>query len=605
MIKSPYRSSAWILAVAVPLTLVSLASAAKRGEQRDDAQAFVTEALQNEIYGLDQQRSDLLDAATSRDPDFKPAYWHRGYVRINRDWVSVDDVPQRTADNIRVTRYLKRRAEAAETVEAQLALADWCAKQGMPERELAHLTRVVSINPDHIQARQRLGFVRANGEWFSREEIEADRVRAEARQSALAKWQPKIENLKRRLNSRGTKQREMAEKELRSITDSDAIPALETVLSGESGPMAQLVVEALAGIKGQAASQSLARHAVLSTFEQARTAAAEKLRDRPMDDYVPGLLAAMHTPFQSQREIVRGTRRGRLLYRHVLFRENQDDREIQRFDTNYRRVALPGGSARDTLRRTFADIGDRAEDREETVAEANRRTVAMNERIMDTLDSATRTNIYNTPEQWWTWWNDHNEVYITGVKAIRETVSSEEVAIVDRTTLGPAGSGPGGTSGGTSGGTQALDCLAAGTLVWTDTGTRAIEAIQVGDLVLSQNPETGELSYQPVLDTTVRPAGELFAVLVGNEKIETSGGHLFWVAGDGWVKSRKLKSGSSIHAVDGAVSVNAVEPGSHAETYNLVVAENNSYFVGESRILCHDNTIRQPTDRVVPGLAID
>lgn len=142
-------------------------------------------------------------------------------------------------------------------------------------------------------------------------------------------------------------------------------------------------------------------------------------------------------------------------------------------------------------------------------------------------------------------------------------------------------------------------------MVWTDAGPKAIETIEIGDLVLSQNPETGELTYKPVLDTTVRPAGDLLSVSIGNENIETSGGHLFWVAGNGWVKSRQLKSGASIHAVNGAVPVSAVESGSNAETYNLVVAENNTYFVGESRILCHDNTIRQPTDRVVPGLAID
>ena len=603
MIRSAYRSTAWLLAIAVPLTLVSWASAAKRGEQQRDAKECVTEALQNEIYGLDQRRSDLLSLAVSHDPDFKAAHWHRGYVQINKDWVSVDDVPQRTTDSIRVTRYLKRRAEAPQTIDAQLALADWCAKNGMSGRERAHLTRVLSINPDHLQARQRLGFVRMNDEWFSRDEIAADRARTQARRAALAAWQPKVEDIKRRLNSRGTKQRELAEKELRAISDPDVIPALEIVLSGESARLGQLVVEVLGSIKGQESSQSLARHAVISQFDEVRESAAEALRDRPLDDYVPSMLAAMHTSIQSQREIVRGTRRGRLMYRHVLFRENQDDREISRFDTNYRRIALPGGSANNTLRRTFEDIGERAEDREEAVAEANRQTVSMNERIMATLDIATRTNLYNTPEQWWSWWNEHNEVYISGEKPTRETVSTEEVAIVDRTSLGT--SGPSGSTGGTTGGSEALDCLAAGTLVWTDAGPKAIETIEIGDLVLSQNPETGELTYKPVLDTTVRPAGDLLSVSIGNENIETSGGHLFWVAGNGWVKSRQLKSGASIHAVNGAVPVSAVESGSNAETYNLVVAENNTYFVGESRILCHDNTIRQPTDRVVPGLAID
>jgi hypothetical protein len=51
------------------------------------------------------------------------------------------------------------------------------------------------------------------------------------------------------------------------------------------------------------------------------------------------------------------------------------------------------------------------------------------------------------------------------------------------------------------------------------------------------------------------------------------------------------------------VLIEAVEPGNHEQTYNLVVADFHTYFAGADRALSHDNTIRQPTDRVVPGLA--
>ena len=36
--------------------------------------------------------------------------------------------------------------------------------------------------------------------------------------------------------------------------------------------------------------------------------------------------------------------------------------------------------------------------------------------------------------------------------------------------------------------------------------------------------------------------------------------------------------------------------------YNLIVADFDSYFVGDSAILVHDNTPRQPTSAVLPGL---
>jgi hypothetical protein len=51
------------------------------------------------------------------------------------------------------------------------------------------------------------------------------------------------------------------------------------------------------------------------------------------------------------------------------------------------------------------------------------------------------------------------------------------------------------------------------------------------------------------------------------------------------------------------VEVQSVEPSGEKETYNLVVADFHSYFAGDARVLTHDNTIRKPTNRIVPGLA--
>jgi len=36
--------------------------------------------------------------------------------------------------------------------------------------------------------------------------------------------------------------------------------------------------------------------------------------------------------------------------------------------------------------------------------------------------------------------------------------------------------------------------------------------------------------------------------------------------------------------------------------YNLIVPDDNSYFVGDRGILVHDNTPRRPTAAIVPGL---
>ena len=146
------------------------------------------------------------------------------------------------------------------------------------------------------------------------------------------------------------------------------------------------------------------------------------------------------------------------------------------------------------------------------------------------------------------------------------------------------------------------ECFAAGTLVLTRRGEVAIEKIQVGDLVLGQQIDTGELAFKPVLRTTVRPAGKLVKLQVGRDTFETSQGHLFWVAGQGWTKAQRLDSGMQLHGLKGAQPISSVEEGAEAETYNLVVADFHTYFVGEERVLSHDVTGRRPTDAIVPGL---
>ena len=84
--------------------------------------------------------------------------------------------------------------------------------------------------------------------------------------------------------------------------------------------------------------------------------------------------------------------------------------------------------------------------------------------------------------------------------------------------------------------------------------------------------------------------------------IHCSGGHPFWVSGEGWVKARDLKPNARLHAVDGTRAIGSIKQTGFEPTYNLIVADFHTYFVGQGKILSHDNTIREPTEAVVPGL---
>src|SRR4029079_16157136 len=81
------------------------------------------------------------------------------------------------------------------------------------------------------------------------------------------------------------------------------------------------------------------------------------------------------------------------------------------------------------------------------------------------------------------------------------------------------------------------------------------ETVRVGDCVLSQNTESGELTFKPVLRKTIRQSSQVFKIESSGEALRATGGHLFWVAGEGWTKTRDLKSGQILHCATGTLQV--------------------------------------------------
>ena len=148
-----------------------------------------------------------------------------------------------------------------------------------------------------------------------------------------------------------------------------------------------------------------------------------------------------------------------------------------------------------------------------------------------------------------------------------------------------------------------LECLVAGTPVWTELGPVPIERVRVGDRVIACNCETGEIALKPVVRTIINRQKATFRLRTASDTLETTGGHLFWVAGQGWTRARMLKSEMRFHTLTGTVDLASVKPGDKQDAFNLVVADFHGYFVGKEKIFTHDNTVQKPTNCIVPGLA--
>jgi pretoxin HINT domain-containing protein len=532
--------------------------------------------------GLNRLHS--LEAALEQTAEFAPARWQLGYVQWDNKWVPFDAVPDLAEAKTALAAYRLARERQPATVEAQLQLANWCARRKLMAQERAHLTKVLELDPDHAEARQRLGFESIDGIWYSPQDVYEAQARSAALAQSLAQWSVALEHIRVGLLRPEGARRENAKARLLEITDPRAIPAMETVLADGGDEVSLALIEAWGKMSDPEAAAAIARRAVLSESDSVRMAAALQLKSRPEEYYVPLLLSGLYTPVQSRAELF-VDHEGRLVYSQKFERESQDRKLRTVVATTY----TDDGLTSDAPELTKEDLEQKTRDREAEVARQNAETERINGRIYQVLARATGHNAGQRAESWWSWWNEFNEVFVALDKPIQMSFTSEDVQIETPVSSVDA----------------AMDCLAPGTMVWTDLGPIAIHEVQVGDLVLSQDIETGELAYKPVLRLTMRPSSALLQLETDGETLRSSGGHPFWISGEGWVKARNVKPGSSLHGVAGPVRVLAADRVGMQVTYNLIVADFHTYFVGQAKVLSHDNSTRRLTAVKVPGLTDD
>ncbi|MGE0378218.1 MAG: polymorphic toxin-type HINT domain-containing protein, partial [Planctomycetaceae bacterium] len=467
-------------------------------------------------------------------------------------------------------------------------------------------------------ARERLGHVPNDGNWISPE----DYARTAARQADMAesqkRWGPAIaENV--RLLSGVRRQRDRGHDALFAIRDTSAIPAMERLLTNGSETHGLLLIEWLSRLNAYEAGQALARVSLGTPTDRVRREAALALRSRPFDEFMPVLLGALQFPVELQsRTYVNAD--GWVVLDMLFDSETQDEHRQLQLSTEVGKqlVIMPTGSIRLNGRSYLAgyqkgpDLGDklaaqryllvRERQADQQRLQWNERIRQINERAESSLHIVTENHEPAGPANWWDWWISFNEVHATGVKPTlrvqpdpeRVYVQNPDKQLTDRQ---PRAVWEGSLAAGGQG-----SCLVAGTPVWTERGLTPVEQVQVGDRVLAQELTSGELAYKPVLATTVRPPVGTFNIAADGITVRATGGHPFWVNGEGWRFARDLKPGMCFHGADGSREIKSVEPAEESEAFNLVVADFHTYFIGDGQILSHDNTPRSPTNALVPGL---
>ncbi len=136
-------------------------------------------------------------------------------------------------------------------------------------------------------------------------------------------------------------------------------------------------------------------------------------------------------------------------------------------------------------------------------------------------------------------------------------------------------------------GLEILDatCFVAGTPLLTPDGSKPIEQFKPGDAILSKSehhPEGQVLERR--VERVFQLTGLIAELRVGGRVIETTAEHPFYVPGQGWKRTCELEPGDCLVGHDGTLTpVEEVTlTGRTSAVYNLRVAEDHTYFVGDA-----------------------
>ena len=527
-------------------------------------------------------------------------------VRFAGENVTLDEAIRRAAADPKVVAYRSLREEYGGTPAGQLELARWCRKEGLEEEERLHWRILRTIDLEQPEAIKALGLQKFQGEWLAKEQIAQLKQERKLAKAAERKWKPKLKRIKQAIEHGDEAERKSALDELQAIDDPHTMPIVAEVFSTGDTKLGLLVVEILAGISAQQATDTLARLAVHAPDADVRRKAASELHYRPRESYVPGLIAGLAAPIEMSAHV--DTESGGPIYEsyrgygytgrivpsfygvHRLRSEyTRDDVLIWGLETKpFSGMRLSGYvpdrteyaytltqespdpdapyeftgtlealSGRGTKERELESMRGAIARLEKQVEEANAATAKMNERIHAALIEAVGADaapgkLGKTaavrdvhPRVWWEWWRKELKLN---------------------------------------------NYFAAGIEVWTQTGLLSIEKVLVGDRVLTRDSKTGDLAFNVVIGIDTQAQAVMREIELDSRTIVATPEQPFFLADELWQAASKLKPGTELHGLAGPVRVDKVGPATAGTTYSLLIDKAPNYFVDRQGILVHDAT---------------
>src|SRR3954447_8952300 len=116
------------------------------------ADQLINEAVWAKSGGQPAVAYALLHKVVRIAPDNSMARWQLGQVKVDNEWLSIEEAQRRAEADPRQAKYQERKEELGDSRQAQLALARWCRGNKLEDEAQFHLSSVLSVDPNNREA---------------------------------------------------------------------------------------------------------------------------------------------------------------------------------------------------------------------------------------------------------------------------------------------------------------------------------------------------------------------------------------------------------------------------------------------------------------------
>jgi HEAT repeats len=239
-------------------------------------------------------RGQILDEKSTSDSLVVKLQVGNGEVTVARS-----QIQEVIRENDPVDEYAATKEKYQDTAEDQYALAMWCEAHKLPKQKRLHLLRVIELDPEHVQAHEKLGYVKRDGKWLTPTELkeakglvkfggryvtpqEKEILEQKKRQDDEEKeWHARVKMWKGWMTGNDPTKARLGEERLRSIDDPQAIEALVGHLGKDNAESIRILMCSILGnIAGDQATMELLKRCIIDVSPSVRWAAVDALAER-------------------------------------------------------------------------------------------------------------------------------------------------------------------------------------------------------------------------------------------------------------------------------------------------------------------------------------